>query len=183
MVPGCATICMVVLESENQGCVEAITGALGALLTPRGAPLTQARVQRLAAGPGIVLACGRFEGVDQRFADAHGAEEVSVGDYVLSGGELPAMVLLGAAVRLLPGVMGAADSATAESFANGLLEYPHYTRPAEWCGRPVPPVLLSGNHAAIAAWRQAPAEPRPRPRRPALWALHTNNVARASAAP
>ncbi len=152
-------------------------------LTPRGRRLAQADVRDFAAGPGVVLLCGRYEGIDQRAIEAAAAQEISVGDYVLSGGELPAMVLLDAAVRLLPGVMGAADSATEESFANGLLEYPQYTRPAEWCGRAVPPVLLSGNHAAIAAWRQAEAEAITRRRRPDLWAAHTNNVARALAAP
>ncbi len=152
-------------------------------LTPRGRRLAQADVQDFAAGPGVVLLCGRYEGIDQRAIEAAGAQEISVGDYVLSGGELPAMVLLDAAVRLLPGVMGAADSATEESFANGLLEYPHYTRPAEWCGRAVPPVLLSGNHAAIAAWRQAEAEAITRQRRPDLWAARMKNVAPALAAP
>ena len=141
-------------------------------LTPRGAPLDQAMVRGWAAGPGVRLLCGRYEGIDQRVIEARGAAEVSIGDYVLSGGELPAMVLLDACVRLLPGVMGAADSATEESFAEGLLEYPHYTRPAEWCGRAVPPVLLSGNHAAIAAWRRGEAEQITRQRRPDLWARH-----------
>ena len=141
-------------------------------LTPRGLPLDQARVQRLAEGPGVRLLCGRYEGIDQRVIEARGAEEISVGDYVLSGGELPAMVLLDACVRLLPGVMGAAESATEESFAGGLLEYPHYTRPAEWRGQAVPPVLLSGNHAAIAAWRRTEAERITRLRRPDLWASH-----------
>ena len=152
-------------------------------LTPRGGRLAQSDVQDFAAGPGVVLLCGRYEGIDQRAIEAAGAQEISVGDYVLSGGELPALVLLDAAVRLLPGVMGAADSATEESFTNGLLEYPHYTRPAEWCGRAVPPVLLSGNHAAIAAWRQAEAEAVTRQRRPDLWAAHMKNVAPALAAP
>jgi tRNA (guanine37-N1)-methyltransferase len=142
-------------------------------LTPRGRPLTQAHVRELAAGPGVILLCGRYEGIDQRAIEASGAEEISAGDYVLSGGELPAMVLLDAAIRLLPGVMGAADSAVEESFADGLLEYPHYTRPAEWCGRAVPPVLLSGNHAAIGAWRRAEAERATRERRPDLWAAYT----------
>ncbi len=141
-------------------------------LTPRGRRLTQARVADLAVGDGVILLCGRYEGVDQRVIDASGAQEISVGDYVLSGGELPAMVLLDAAIRLLPGVMGAADSAVEESFSTGLLEYPHYTRPAEWCGRAVPPVLLSGNHAAIRAWRQAEAEAVTRDRRPDLWAAY-----------
>ncbi len=152
-------------------------------LTPRGRTLTQADVQRLSAGHGVILLCGRYEGVDQRAIEASGAEELSVGDFVLSGGELPAMFLLDASVRLLPGVMGAADSATEESFSAGLLEYPHYTRPAEWCGHAVPPVLLSGNHAAIAAWRQAQAEAATRQRRPDLWAAHTNRIAPAHAAP
>ena len=138
-------------------------------LSPRGPALTQDRVRSLAAGPGVRLLCGRYEGVDQRLLDARGAEEVSIGDYVLSGGELPALVLLDACVRLLPGVMGAAESADEESFANGLLEYPQYTRPAEWQGRAVPDVLLSGHHAAIAAWRRAQAEKLTRIRRPDLW--------------
>ena len=152
-------------------------------LTPRGRTLTQADAQRLAVGPGVILLCGRYEGVDQRAVETSGAEELSVGDFVLSGGELPAMFLLDASVRLLPGVMGAADSATEESFSAGLLEYPHYTRPAEWCGHVVPPVLLSGNHAAIAAWRQAQAEAATRQRRPDLWEAHTNRIAASCAAP
>jgi tRNA (guanine37-N1)-methyltransferase len=141
-------------------------------LSPRGAALTQERVRAFAAGPGVRLLCGRYEGVDQRLLDARGAEEVSIGDYVLSGGELPALVLLDACVRLLPGVMGAAASAEEESFAAGLLEYPQYTRPAEWQGRAVPEVLLSGHHAAIAAWRRAQAEELTRIRRPDLWLAH-----------
>ena len=146
-------------------------------LSPRGAPLTQARVRALAAGPGVTLVCGRFEGVDQRVLDARGIEEVSAGDYVLSGGELAAMMLLDACVRLLPGVMGAADSAEDESFSHGLLEYPQYTRPAEWDGRTVPEVLLSGNHGAIAAWRPAAAEEITRVRRPDLWHAHMDSAA------
>ena len=138
-------------------------------LSPRGPQLTQERVRRLAAGPGVRLVCGRYEGVDQRVLDERGIEEVSVGDYVLSGGELPALVLLDACVRLLPGVMGAEASAEDESFSAGLLEYPHYTRPAEWRGRAVPEVLLSGHHAAIAAWRREQAEQITRARRPDLW--------------
>ncbi len=138
-------------------------------LSPRGAALTQARVRDLAAGPGVRLLCGRYEGVDQRLLDARGAEEVSIGDYVLSGGELPALVLLDACVRLLPGVMGAAASADEESFSAGLLEYPHYTRPAVWQGRDIPEILLSGHHAAIAAWRRQQAEELTRRRRPDLW--------------
>jgi tRNA (guanine37-N1)-methyltransferase len=143
-------------------------------LTPRGRRLTQQDIRRYAAAPGVILLCGRYEGVDQRVIEARGMEEVSIGDYVLSGGELPALVLLDAAVRLLPGVMGAADSATEESFANLLLEYPHYTRPAEWQGRRVPDVLLSGHHAAVAAWRQSAAEHITRERRPDLWAAYTS---------
>jgi tRNA (guanine37-N1)-methyltransferase len=142
------------------------------LLTPRGLPLTQARVQALAAGPGAVLVCGRFEGVDQRFVDASGAEECSVGDYVLSGGEPAALVLLDACVRLLPGTMGAAASGDEESFADGLLEYPHYTRPAEWRGLAVPDVLLSGDHGRIRAWRRAESERITRARRPDLWSAY-----------
>ena len=138
-------------------------------LSPRGPKLTQDRVRSLAAGPGLRLLCGRYEGVDQRLLDARGAEEVSIGDYVLSGGELPALVLLDACIRLLPGVMGAATSADEESFSAGLLEYPHYTRPADWQGREVPKILLSGHHAAIAAWRREQSEALTRRRRPDLW--------------
>ena len=140
-------------------------------LTPRGEPLMQSTVRDLAAGPGAVLLCGRYEGVDQRVVEARGMREISVGDYVLSGGETAAMVLLDACVRLLPGVMGAAESAEEESFAaDGLLEYPHYTRPAEWNGLRVPEVLLSGHHADVARWRRAEAERVTRERRPDLWA-------------
>jgi len=142
-------------------------------LTPRGRTLTQRDTERYAAAPGIILLCGRYEGVDQRVIDAYAMEEVSIGDYVLSGGELAALVMLDAMVRLLPGVMGAADSAVDESFSQHLLEYPHYTRPAEWQGRRVPDVLLSGHHAAVAAWRRAEAERVTRERRPDLWAAHT----------
>jgi tRNA (guanine37-N1)-methyltransferase len=152
-------------------------------LTPRGRPYRQADAERLAQGAGVILLCGRYEGVDQRAIEASGAEEISIGDYVLSGGELAAMVLLDAVIRLLPGVMGAAGSAEEESFANGLLEYPHYTRPAEWNGRAVPPVLLSGNHAAIAAWRRFQAEQITRDRRPDLWAAYVNSVATTAPAP
>ena len=157
-------------------------------LTPRGRPLSQAVVRELAAGPGVVLLCGRYEGVDQRVIEARGLREISVGDYVLSGGEPAALVLLDACVRLLPGVMGAAESAEEESFSAGLLEYPQYTRPAEWCGRRVPDVLLSGHHAAIAGWRRAEAERITQERRPDLWAahklaLHGPTVVTARAAP
>jgi tRNA (guanine37-N1)-methyltransferase len=152
-------------------------------LTPRGRKLTQADARQFAEAPGLILLCGRYEGIDQRAIEANNALEISVGDYVLSGGELPAMVLLDAIIRLLPGVMGAADSATEESFSTGLLEYPHYTRPAEWDGRAVPPVLLSGNHAAIAAWRQTESEAITRERRPDLWAAHTAKIASPTACP
>jgi tRNA (guanine37-N1)-methyltransferase len=141
-------------------------------LSPRGRLFTQPRARALAQGPGVILLCGRYEGVDQRVIEARGLEEISIGDYVLSGGELAAMVLLDACVRLLPGVMGAPESAAEESFAGHLLEYPHYTRPAEWQGRTVPAPLLSGNHAAIAAWRQQESERITRERRPDLWAAH-----------
>jgi tRNA (guanine37-N1)-methyltransferase len=143
-------------------------------LTPRGTPLTQARVREIAAGPGVVLLCGRYEGVDQRVIEARGMEEISIGDYVLSGGELAAMVLLDAAVRLLPGVMGAAESAAEESFSAPLLEYPHYTRPAEWQGRNVPDVLLSGHHQAVADWRREQSERITRERRPDLLAAQAS---------
>ncbi len=139
-------------------------------VTPRGRRLAQEDAQRLAEGPGVIVLCGRYEGIDQRVIEARGADEISVGDYVLSGGELAAMVILDACVRLLPGTMGASASGTEESFANGLLEYPHYTKPADWQGRAVPPVLLSGNHAAIAAWRAGQSETVTRQRRPDLWA-------------
>lgn len=140
-------------------------------LTPRGRLLDQAKVRSLAAGPGCVLLCGRYEGIDQRVIEARGMVELSVGDYVLSGGETAALVLLDACVRLLPGVMGAAESAAEESHgADGLLEYPHYTRPAEWQGRAIPDVLLSGHHAEIARWRRAESERITKERRPDLWA-------------
>lgn len=138
------------------------------LMSPRGRPLTQARVRELAFGPGAVIVCGRFEGIDQRVIDARGLEEVSVGDYVLSGGEPAALTLLDAVVRLLPGVMGNAESGAFESFETGLLEHPHYTRPQIWEGRAIPDVLLSGNHAKIEAWRRAESEELTRQRRPDL---------------
>jgi tRNA (guanine37-N1)-methyltransferase len=140
------------------------------LMSPRGIPLTQARVEALTVGPGVVLVCGRFEGVDERVIAARGLQEVSIGDYVLSGGEIAAMALLDACVRLLPGVMGAEASSAEESFADGLLEYPHYTRPQVWEGRPIPDVLTSGDHGKIDAWRRAEAERLTRERRPDLWA-------------
>ena len=141
-------------------------------MSPRGVPLTQERVAALAAGPGAVILCGRFEGVDERLMEGRGFEEVSIGDYVLSGGEVAAFVLLDACVRLLPGVMGKEASGEEESFAQGLLEYPQYTRPQLWEGRPIPEVLSSGDHAKVAAWRRAEAERLTRARRPDLWAAH-----------
>src|ERR1700689_2157279 len=127
------------------------------LMSPRGKPLTQARVRELAAGPGAAVICGRFEGVDERLIAARNLEEISVGDYVLSGGEPAALVLLDATVRLLPGVMGKEESGAEESFENGLLEYPHYTKPRVFEGREIPEILLSGDHGKIAAWREAEA--------------------------
>jgi tRNA (guanine37-N1)-methyltransferase len=141
-------------------------------LSPRGEPLTQAMVRDLAAGPGVILVAGRFEGVDERVIEARALREVSIGDYVLSGGDLAAMVLIDAVVRLLPGVIGAPASLAEETFEAGLLEYPHYTRPRDWEGRPIPEVLLSGDHERIAQWRRAEAERLTRERRPDLWARH-----------
>jgi tRNA (guanine37-N1)-methyltransferase len=141
-------------------------------MTPRGRPLTQDFVRTLAAGPGVSILCGRFEGIDERLFEARPILPVSIGDYVLSGGEMAALTLLDACVRLLPGVMGAASSGEEESFDKGLLEYPHYTRPVEWEGRTIPEVLRSGDHAKIAAWRKARAEEDTRSRRPDLWERH-----------
>lgn len=139
-------------------------------MSPRGTPLTQAKLQELAAGPGVILLCGRYEGVDQRVLEAEGIEEVSIGDYVLAGGELPALVLLEGVVRLLPGVLGNDATHNEESFSDNLLEYPHYTRPVDWEGRLVPAVLAGGNHAEINKWRRAQAESLTQARRPDLWA-------------
>jgi tRNA (guanine37-N1)-methyltransferase len=141
------------------------------MMSPRGRPLTQSRVAELAAGPGPLIVCGRFEGIDQRVIDARGLEEVSIGDYVLSGGEIPAMTLIDACVRLLPGVMGKLESGSDESFSDGLLEYPQYTRPQSFENRPIPEILLSGDHAKVAAWRLAEAEALTAARRPDLWAI------------
>ena len=141
-------------------------------LTPRGKPLTQQRVRELAAGEGVILLCGRFEGFDERIFESRAIEPVSIGDYVLSGGEVGAMVILDACVRLLPGVMGAASSGEEESFEQGLLEYPHYTRPVTWEGRTIPEVLRSGDHAKIAAWRRERAVEDTRLRRPDLIERH-----------
>ncbi len=140
------------------------------VMTPRGRPLTQERVAALAQGPGVAILCGRFEGIDQRVIDARGGEEVCVGDIVLSGGEIAGMALIDAAVRLLPGVMGDGQSAIEESFTNGILEYPHYTRPQTWEGHDIPPVLLSGHHGEIETWRRQQAEQATKERRPDLWA-------------
>ena len=141
-------------------------------LSPRGAPLTQARVRALAGGPGVILFCGRFEGLDERAIAARGLEEVSMGDFVLAGGEIAAMALIEAAVRLIPGVLGAEASPTEESFEAGLLEYPQFTRPQSFEGRDIPEVLTSGNHAEIAKWRRREAEALTKRRRPDLWTLY-----------
>ena len=158
---------------------EAIDAAAGAdpslaliYLTPRGRPLTQARVGELARGPGIILLCGRYEGLDERVLDAHGLDEISLGDFVLSGGEAAAIAVIDACVRLLPGVVGAPESLIDESFENGLLEYPQYTRPREWRGRTVPEVLVSGDHEKVKAWRRHQAKAITRERRPDLWARY-----------
>jgi len=140
------------------------------LMSPRGRPLTQSRVRELAAGSGPLIVCGRFEGVDQRVIETRGLEEISIGDYVLSGGEIAAFALIDACVRLLPGVMGKAESAAEESFSDFLLEYPQYTRPQNFEGRLIPDVLVSGDHAKVAAWRRREAEALTRARRPDLWA-------------
>ena len=140
------------------------------IMSARGKPLRQERVRELTAGPGAVILCGRFEGVDERLIEARGLEEVCLGDFVLSGGEMAALTLLDACVRLIPGVMGKEASGVEESFSDGLLEYPQYTRPAVFEGRPIPDILTSGDHAKVAAWRRAEAERLTRERRPDLWA-------------
>lgn len=146
-------------------------------VTPRGMPLTQQKVKQWASSPGVTILCGRYEGVDQRVLDAHQFDEVSIGDYVLSGGEIAAMVILDACIRLLPGVMGNTMTADEESFEDGLLEYPHFTRPAEWIDgagvmRPVPEILMSGHHERVRQWRRSEAEAITRLRRPDLWDRH-----------
>lgn len=141
-------------------------------MSPRGKPLTQARVRNLADGPGCIVICGRFEGVDERVLEARDIEEVSLGDFVLAGGEVASMALIEACVRLLPGVAGNEGSLEEESFESGLLEYPHYTRPRVWEDRAIPDVLLSGDHGAIEAWRRSQAEKITKARRPDLWAKH-----------
>ncbi len=146
-------------------------------LTPRGRPLSQARVRELAQGAGVMVLCGRYEGLDERVLDAHDLEEISIGDFVLSGGEAAAITLLDACVRLLEGVVGSQESLADESFEDSLLEYPHYTRPQDWNGRAVPDVLVSGHHEKIKAWRRQQAEAITRERRPDLWARHTGDIA------
>jgi tRNA (guanine37-N1)-methyltransferase len=141
-------------------------------LSPRGAPLTQARVKALAAGPGAILLCGRFEGLDQRVIEARAIEEISLGDFVLAGGEIAAMALIEATVRLIPGVLGDQASTEEESFGQGLLEYPHFTRPQAFEGQAIPDVLTSGNHKEISKWRRAQAEALTKARRPDLWTLY-----------
>ncbi len=143
------------------------------LMSPRGVPLAQARVEALAKGPGVIVVCGRYEGIDERVIAARQIEEVSIGDFVLAGGEIAACALIEACVRLIPGVIGKEASRTEESFADGLLEYPQYTRPAEFEGRTIPEVLTGGDHAKVAAWRREQAEKLTRERRPDLWARYT----------
>ena len=149
-------------------------------LSPRGRPLTQGRARELAAGEGITLLCGRFEGVDQRVLEARGVDEVSIGDFVLTGGEIPAMALIDTVIRLRPGVLGNEASLDEESFSRGLLEHPHYTRPQVWEGREIPEILLSGHHAKIAEWRLSQAERLTKERRPDLWRAQTSETERAA---
>ena len=167
---------MVMRPDVVSDAIDAAAGADPSLaliyLTPRGRPLTQARVGELARGPGVVLLCGRYEGLDERVLDAHGVDEISLGDFVLSGGEAAAIAVIDACVRLLPGVVGAPESLIDESFEKGLLEYPQYTRPREWRGRAVPEVLVSGDHEKVKAWRRDQAEAITRERRPDLWARY-----------
>jgi tRNA (guanine37-N1)-methyltransferase len=160
-----------VLRADVLDAAIAGAGGIGPLinLSPRGAPLDQARVRELVAGPGVRLICSRFEGVDERVLEEHVVEEISLGDFVLSGGEPAAIALIDACVRLLPGVVGAVETHVEESFADGLLEYPHYTRPQMWHGRTVPDTLVSGDHGRVRAWRRAQAELLTRERRPDLW--------------
>lgn len=169
---------MVMRPDVVHAALESVAGAPGPViyLTPRGRPLDQETVRGLARGAGITVLCGRYEGVDERVLEAHAVVEISLGDFVLSGGEPAAIALIDACVRLLPGVMGAEASLEEESFQAGLLEYPHYTRPAEWQGRRVPEVLLSGHHEKIRAWRREQAECVTRKRRPDLWARAAERI-------
>ncbi len=170
---------MVMRPDVVSDAIDAAAGADPSLaliyLTPRGRPLTQARVRELAQGPGMVLLCGRYEGLDERVLDAHGLDEISLGDFVLSGGEAAAIAVIDACVRLLPGVVGAPESLIDESFEKGLLEYPQYTRPQDWQGRTVPDVLVSGDHEKVKAWRRDQAEAITRERRPDLWARYAGS--------
>ncbi|MCG8508474.1 MAG: tRNA (guanosine(37)-N1)-methyltransferase TrmD [Rhodospirillales bacterium] len=158
-----------VVDAALAGALEPDPDLPALYLTPRGRPLDQGRVRELADGPGMVVLCGRFEGVDQRVIEARGLEEVSLGDFVLSGGEPAAIALIDACLRIVPGVVGAPESLTEESFESGLLEYPHFTRPQDWQGRTVPEVLVSGHHARVREWRLAEAERITRERRPDMW--------------
>jgi tRNA (guanine37-N1)-methyltransferase len=168
---------MVMRADVAAAAIDAVERAGRALiyLSPRGAPLTQARVKALVEGPGAILLCGRFEGLDERVVEARAIEEISLGDFVLAGGEIAAMALVEAAVRLMPGVLGAAASPAEESFSEGLLEYPQFTRPQGFENRPIPEVLTNGNHKEIAKWRRAEAERLTRLRRPDLWSLYEKN--------
>ena len=165
-----ADVLAAAIDAADEAAPLAAKGRPRLLMSPRGRPLTQSLVRELASGPGALIVCGRFEGIDQRVIEARRLEEVSIGDYVLSGGEIAALALIDACVRLLPGVMGKAESGTEESFSDSLLEYPQYTRPQLFEGRPIPEILTSGDHAKVAAWRKAEAEALTRARRPDLWA-------------
>jgi tRNA (guanine37-N1)-methyltransferase len=169
---------MVMRADVVDDAIESVAGEVGPLvyLTPRGRRLDQALVGELAAGPGMTVLCGRYEGIDERVIESRDFTEISLGDFVLSGGEPAAVALIDACVRLLPGVMGDAASLEEESFQSGLLEYPHYTRPAEWHGRSVPEVLVSGHHEKIRAWRREQAERITRERRPDLWDRYTAQI-------
>jgi len=177
-----------VLRADVLGrCVDAVAPASDPrarlVMSARGAPLTQDWVEELAQGPGAIILCGRFEGIDQRLIEGRNFEEVSIGDYVLSGGEIAAFAVLDACVQLLPGVMGKEASGAEESFAHGLLEYPQYTRPQVWEGREIPPVLTSGDHAKVEAWRRVEAEKATEERRPDLWATHLTSRGQAKKPP
>jgi tRNA (guanine37-N1)-methyltransferase len=178
MLPQPLDDCIVEMQQQQQAA--GVKQSPIIYLSPQGRRLDQALVKELSALPAITLLCGRYEGVDERLLEKHVSIEVSIGDYVLSGGELPALVVADAVARQLPGVLGHEDSAEQDSFANGLLDCPHYTRPAEWQGREVPPVLLSGDHAAIAEWRQAQSIKRTNERRPDLLSMDNTSKPRSS---